>query len=77
MEKYEMVENLRRVYFELKRRREEDNLFNYNSGKIKHLKQLEFHKCKKRSRWVFGGNRTGKTERGAVEAVYMARGRKP
>ena len=77
MEKYEMVENLRRVYFELKRRREEDNLFNYNSGKIKHLKQLEFHKCKKRNRWVFGGNRTGKTECGAVETVYMARGTHP
>ena len=25
---------------------------------ILHKKQLEFHKCKKRNRWVFGGNRT-------------------
>ena len=49
----------------------------YNAGEKKHEKQLAFHKCGKRNRWVFGGNRTGKTECGAVECVYMARGIHP
>ena len=54
-----------------------NNLFSYNAGKIKHIKQLEFHKCLKRNRWVFGGNRSGKTECGAVETVWLARGIHP
>ena len=49
----------------------------YNVGEKIHLKQLAFHKCQKRNRWVFGGNRSGKTECGAVEAIYMARGVHP
>jgi hypothetical protein len=52
-------------------------LKNYNCGDKIHLKQLEFHKCKKRNRWVFGGNRSGKTECGAVETVWYARGIHP
>ena len=42
-----------------------------------HEKQKAFHACPKKNRWVFGGNRSGKTECGAVEAVYMARGNHP
>ena len=61
---------------ELMRRSKNDRLKNYNKGVI-HQKQLEFHKCKKKNRWVFGGNRSGKTECGAVEAIYMARGIHP
>jgi phage terminase large subunit-like protein len=57
--------------------RKNDNLSLYNSGSKKHKKQILFHKCKKRNRWVFGGNRSGKTECGAVEAIYMARGVHP
>jgi len=49
----------------------------YNSGKVKHLKQLAFHMCNKKNRWVFGGNRSGKTECGAVETVWLARGIHP
>lgn len=52
-------------------------IYKYNSGKKKHLKQIAFHKCQKRNRWVFGGNRSGKTECGAVESIYMARGIHP
>ena len=52
-------------------------LFNYNSGKVVHKKQLDFHKCQKRNRWVFGGNRTGKTECGAVEAIWLSLGIHP
>lgn len=52
-------------------------LASYNTGEIIHQKQLDFHKCKKRNRWVFGGNRSGKSECGAVEVVYMARGIHP
>lgn len=52
-------------------------LLSYNTGKTVHYKQVEFHKSKKRNRWVFGGNRTGKTECGAVETIWMARGNHP
>ena len=49
----------------------------YNAGEKIHEKQLAFHKCQKRNRWVFGGNRSGKTECGAVETVWRARGIHP
>ena len=62
---------------ELARRRGSDNLARYNKGPKKHKKQLAFHRAKQRNRWVFGGNRSGKTECGAVECVYMARGIHP
>lgn len=42
-----------------------------------HPKQLDFHQSPQRNRWVFGGNRTGKTECGAVESVWYARGNHP
>ena len=48
----------------------------YNKEKV-HKKQMEFHKCNRRNRWVFGGNRSGKTECGAVETVWLARGIHP
>lgn len=73
----ELSMKLRAVEAELARRRASDHLARYNSGGKKHKKQLAFHKCKKRNRWVFGGNRSGKTECGAVEAVWMARGSHP
>lgn len=62
---------------EQRRRAEADGLAKYNAGKKKHKKQLAFHRCAKRNRWVFGGNRTGKTECGAAECVYLARGVHP
>ncbi len=49
----------------------------YNSGNKVHHKQMEFHKCQKRNRWVFGGNRCGKTECGAAESVWLLRGNHP
>ncbi len=64
-----------------RRRKEEyrrrNRLEFYNSGEVVHEKQLLFHKCGKRNRWVFGGNRTGKTECGAAEAAGMLRGNHP
>ncbi|MDE7379528.1 MAG: terminase family protein, partial [Clostridia bacterium] len=63
---------------ELKRRKNDCRaLEEYNSGRKKHKKQLAFHKCKKRNRWVFGGNRSGKTECGAVECIWLLRGIHP
>ncbi|MEG1804353.1 MAG: terminase family protein [Clostridia bacterium] len=56
--------------------RKNSPLCNYNKVVI-HKKQMEFHKCLKQNRWVFGGNRTGKTECGAVETVWLARGIHP
>ncbi len=73
----EVVKRILEIEEEQKRRRGYDNLSGYNTGRKKHLKQLAFHKCKKKNRWVFGGNRSGKTECGAVESVYMARGCHP
>lgn len=52
-------------------------LLKYNTGNIIHKKQLEFHKSNKRNRWVFGGNRTGKTECGAVETIWLSLGIHP
>lgn len=73
----DIVEKLCKIEAELQRRRETDALAAYNTGEIVHQKQVAFHKCPKRNRWVFGGNRSGKTECGAVECVYMARGIHP
>lgn len=73
----EIYKKIIQIEDEQKKRAAFNNLEKYNSGEKVHLKQLEFHKCKKRNRWVFGGNRSGKTECGAVEAVYMARGNHP
>lgn len=53
-----------------------DALMSYNRGKT-HKKQMAFHKCGKKNRWVFGGNRSGKTECGAVESVWLTRGIHP
>ena len=73
----EIVEKLIKIERELKNRKSRDYLAAYNAGEKKHEKQLAFHKCLKRNRWVFGGNRSGKTECGAVECVYLARGIHP
>lgn len=66
---------LRRIYAE-QQRRKNSALSLYNKEKI-HQKQMAFHRCTKRNRWVFGGNRSGKTECGAVETVWLARGIHP
>jgi len=73
----EIISRIRQIEFEEKRRKGEDKLSKYNTGELVHQKQVAFHKCQKKNRWVFGGNRSGKTECGAVEAVYMARGIHP
>lgn len=75
-----MREELRKIKLiekEILRRKNNDKLSGYNTGEIVHEKQMEFHKSKKKNRWVFGGNRTGKTECGAVEVIYLARGIHP
>ncbi|MBQ7373333.1 MAG: terminase family protein [Clostridia bacterium] len=76
MTQKECLEKLALIEREIKRRKESP-LFKYNTGEIIHQKQVAFHKCQKRNRWVFGGNRSGKTECGAVESIYMARGNHP
>ena len=58
------------------RRRAAEPLRLYNAEKVHH-KQMEFHRCGSRNRWVFGGNRSGKTECGAVESVWLALGEHP
>lgn len=72
-----IIEKLKAIEKEEIKRIDNNKLKFYNNGKLIHKKQLIFHKCTKRNRWVFGGNRTGKTECGAVEVVYLARGNHP
>ena len=72
-----VVIKIKEIEKEQERRYKNNLISRYNVGKKKHKKQVAFHKCKKKNRWVFGGNRTGKTECGAVETVYMARGIHP
>ena len=73
----EIMNKIIAIEREQERRKRSDELARYNRGKRVHKKQMAFHKCKKRNRWVFGGNRSGKTECGAVEAVWLARGVHP
>ena len=73
----ETINKILKIEHILNERRQKNKLIYYNAGEIKHLKQIEFHKCSKKNRWVFGGNRTGKTECGAVEVIYFARGCHP
>ncbi len=75
--KEEILYKLQLIEKEIERRNADDFLSKYNKGKKKHKKQLLFHKCNKKNRWVFGGNRSGKTECGAVETVWLARGIHP
>lgn len=75
--KAELVKKLDDITKEIIRRKKNNNLKNYNTGKLIHTKQLDFHKCNKKNRWVFGGNRSGKTECGAVETVWLATGTHP
>lgn len=73
----DLVKKILKLEKEINVRYNSNKLNFYNKkGKV-HKKQIAFHKCKKRNRWVFGGNRSGKTECGAVEVVYMACGNHP
>lgn len=73
----ELMAKILDVESEQRRRYRNSALTRYNTGDKIHEKQLAFHRCQKRNRWVFGGNRSGKTECGAVEAVWWARGIHP
>ena len=77
MTKQEIIDRIAGIDAILAARAKGNKLLAYNSGRKKHKKQLAFHRCKKRNRWVFGGNRSGKTECGAVEAIWLARGIHP
>ncbi|MCH5147520.1 MAG: terminase family protein [Clostridiales bacterium] len=77
MQREEILKRIAEIDGELKKRRQANRLNFYNAGRKKHKKQIAFHKCKKRNRWVFGGNRSGKTECGAVECLWMLRGIHP
>lgn len=75
--KHNLKYTLQKLSQEVNRRYNNNRLLRYNTGKKVHQKQLDFHKCNKKNRWVFGGNRTGKTECGAVETIWMLRGIHP
>lgn len=73
----EIIARILEIEREEKRRYDCRAIERYNVGEKVHHKQLEFHKSKKRNRWVFGGNRSGKTECGAVECLWILRGIHP
>jgi hypothetical protein len=73
----EVIKKLKKIEVEIIRRKDNNKLLSYNTGVKVHQKQIIFHKNTSRNRWVFGGNRTGKTECGAVEVIYLARGNHP
>ena len=77
MTEKEILAKILAIEREQKRRHDNNRLERYNTGEKIHEKQMAFHKCLKRNRWVFGGNRSGKTECGAVEAIWWARGIHP
>ncbi len=77
MDKQHLLGNISNVLIKKNAGKVNDKLKKYNTGEKKHLKQLAFHMCNKKNRWVFGGNRSGKTECGAVETVWLARGIHP
>jgi len=77
MTQREILQKINLIEKEQRRRIQENKIDLYNTGEVKHLKQLAFHRCNKKNRWVFGGNRSGKTECGAVETVWLARGIHP
>ncbi|HCY48857.1 MAG TPA: hypothetical protein DHU79_01190, partial [Clostridiales bacterium] len=64
-----LLDRIKKIEAEQKRRAD-SKLSRYNRDKV-HEKQMAFHRCMKRNRWVFGGNRSGKTECGAVETVWL------
>ena len=72
-----LIKKILKLEKEINVRYHSNKLNFYNKGRKVHKKQIAFHKCKKRNRWVFGGNRSGKTECGAVEVVYLACGNHP
>ena len=72
-----LIEQILYIEREQSARYRKNKIMRYNSGEKVHLKQMAFHKCPKRNRWVFGGNRSGKTECGAVEAIWLLRGIHP
>jgi len=77
MTEIEIIKNLKKLDTEITNRRKKNRLKYYNTSEPVHQKQVSFHQSQKRNRWVFGGNRSGKTECGAVETVWMARGNSP
>lgn len=77
MTEKQIIQSIKLIDAEINKRKCCDKLLSYNSGKVVHKKQVQFHKNQKRNRWVFGGNRSGKTECGAVETIWFARGIHP
>ncbi len=77
MQYLEILNSLDAIERTLTKYRNNNKLERYNTGEVVHHKQVIFHQSSARNRWVFGGNRSGKSECGAVEVVWLARGIHP
>lgn len=53
-----LVKEILKIEHIQEERKRKNKLFSYNTGKVVHQKQLAFHKCQKKNRWVFGENRS-------------------
>ena len=71
----QLYAEIEQLQTEIEKRFKENRIEIYNTGEKIHKKQLLFHQCRKRIKAIFGGNRTGKTVGGAVEAINHALGR--
>jgi phage terminase large subunit-like protein len=70
----QLYADIEKLYADIEKRTKENRLEIYNVGLKVHKKQILFHESTKRIKAIFGGNRTGKTVAGAVEAVCRALG---
>lgn len=77
MQDKEILIRLKKIECEIALRKQKNKVLHYNKTPPFHYKQIAFHKAPQKNRWVFGGNRSGKTECGAVEVIYIARGIHP
>lgn len=70
----EQVLNLASVRIEIEKRQHSNPIRFYKPA---NTKIDEFHKCDKKIRFIFGGNRSGKTVGSIVEAIWLALGIHP
>ena len=75
------LRRLAEVKVEIGRRQRNDPLQFYKPFESRIRKgiypQDEFHRCQKKIKGIIGGNRSGKSEAGVVEAIWLALGRHP
>lgn len=81
----ELRDRLEKITLELKRRKREERLRYFvpvkptdpNAFGVPSNDQESFFTCDARERWIFGGNRSGKTEAAVADCLWFALGKHP